>query len=341
MNTEQEFDDVIRIFKDFDESSTPNPSRQASARRNYLAHASRLKKERLARPGLFAKRTVVSVFRFAMAVLLVFVGLAGVLTGTAYAADPAMPGDLLYPVDLQVEEIQLRLVREPAQAVELSLSFAGERLSEAKELATLGREPQMLSALNGYQKIIASPQLANVKDAALNQQIVEALAVHESELRAVRSLVPVQNQIAFDRALGLVSAQIERHAHPMAEGEPQVASPTETLLPSLTPTSVSGTSVESLLIPGIGPGTLPYLMQEETIEYYNGSSPAPPPGLGGANPDAPGQSNPGQGNPDAPGQSNPGQGNPVPPGQSNPGQGNPVPPGLDNKPEKPEKPEKD
>ncbi len=76
-------------------------------------------------------------FRMSMAGLLVFV-LAG--TGTVSAAQGALPGDLLYPVKVSInEKVEVALAPTPAAKVQVQVRLAERRVDEARELSVRGR----------------------------------------------------------------------------------------------------------------------------------------------------------------------------------------------------------
>ena len=60
--------------------------------------------------------------------------------GTAYAAEGALPGDVLYPVKISVnEQMQSALALSPRAKAQVHVSLAGKRLEEAQALAIQGR----------------------------------------------------------------------------------------------------------------------------------------------------------------------------------------------------------
>jgi len=69
-------------------------------------------------------------YRFAFALVLLVIFLSG-STITLAAVDAAMPGDLLFPVDLASEKLQLIFSSDNKQT-ELRIKFANERLEEAQ-----------------------------------------------------------------------------------------------------------------------------------------------------------------------------------------------------------------
>jgi len=75
--------------------------------------------------------------RMVLAGLLLFV-LAG--TGTVSAAQGALPGDLLYPVKVSVnEKVEVALAPTPAAKAEVQVRLAERRVDEARELSVRGR----------------------------------------------------------------------------------------------------------------------------------------------------------------------------------------------------------
>jgi len=75
--------------------------------------------------------------RMALAGLLLFV-FAGI--GTVSAAQGALPGDLLYPVKVSVnEKVEIALAPTPAAKVEVQVRLAERRIDEARELSVRGR----------------------------------------------------------------------------------------------------------------------------------------------------------------------------------------------------------
>jgi hypothetical protein len=72
-------------------------------------------------------------FGFTMAIVL------AVLATVYRAAQPSLPGDMLYPVKRSAERIQLLVTREQAQQAALHLDFAERRIDEAIRLSKSGR----------------------------------------------------------------------------------------------------------------------------------------------------------------------------------------------------------
>lgn len=192
----------------------PNPLRQAAARSSYLQEAARLRGE-LLRP----KRAVGlprSVHLRPLVIALLLAGLLlGGMSGTAYAADRARPGDLLYPLDRSLETLHLRLTRNPQRALALRLSYAEERLLEAEWLAAGSDEANLTMALDAYTQLILtlppSPELD------------QRLARHELRLRQLWEQAPERARHGLERALDALAK--ERSGHPPKDG-PSPSAPT-------------------------------------------------------------------------------------------------------------------
>lgn len=68
-------------------------------------------------------------------VLLILVLIAGGTVGTVAAAQHSLPGSLLYPAKLQIEDWRLALTHHPEDEAQLAMAMAQERVEEAMALA--------------------------------------------------------------------------------------------------------------------------------------------------------------------------------------------------------------
>ncbi|MBN1618841.1 hypothetical protein JW887_05910 [Candidatus Dojkabacteria bacterium] len=59
----------------------------------------------------------------------------GAATGTIYASDAANPGDILYPLDKAVENVQRTFTLDPTKKAELEIAIMDERVSELELLS--------------------------------------------------------------------------------------------------------------------------------------------------------------------------------------------------------------
>lgn len=69
--------------------------------------------------------------------------------GTVYASQNALPGDGLYSLKLQIEDLKLQFATEEDDQ-ELYLQFANERVNEIKALIEEGRFADISIAMKGY-----------------------------------------------------------------------------------------------------------------------------------------------------------------------------------------------
>ena len=90
--------------------------------------------------------------RFAMSWIFVAITLLALTggTGAVYASGDALPGDVLYPVKIAAEDIQL-LVSDDEGDVDLLLEFMDERLDEVDELLDEENLDGVELALDSYQ----------------------------------------------------------------------------------------------------------------------------------------------------------------------------------------------
>jgi len=99
--------------------------------------------------------------RFAMSWMFIAVTLMALAggTGAVYASNDALPGDVLYPVKIASEDVQL-FFSSDENDVDLLLSFMDERLQEMDTLLVEGDEEPLDLALNTYQSQLE--QLTNL-----------------------------------------------------------------------------------------------------------------------------------------------------------------------------------
>ena len=120
--------------------------------------------------------------RMTLAGLLVFV-LAG--TGTVSAAQGALPGDLLYPVKVSInEKVEVALAQTPAAKAEVQVRLAERRVDEARELSVRGR---------------LDDKTAKVLTDDFDEHAAQAVALAEPDEQAVED-APVQAMMTISIA---------------------------------------------------------------------------------------------------------------------------------------------
>ncbi len=87
---------------------------------------------------------------------------AGLMLGgfiTTVSASGSRPGDILYPVKLAAERLQLSLANSPEQRLQLHADFAAARLQEAVDLSASndpGSAAQVKAAVDGFKNELSS-----------------------------------------------------------------------------------------------------------------------------------------------------------------------------------------
>jgi hypothetical protein len=140
--------------------------------------------------------------RLAFTAIMVVIVLMAFLFGgsaiTAMAAQSALPGDVLYPVKMTLEQTRLSLARSAAVRAQLQLEFAERRLGEVEGLIAEGRYQQVSTATVEYEEYIknalAELDLVAEMDPAqateIMLQITQSLARYARTLTGMMSNVP-------------------------------------------------------------------------------------------------------------------------------------------------------
>lgn len=198
----------------------------------------------------------------ALSGLILFLLLLG--SGTVYASNRALPGDLLYPLKTATENIQLALVPSQEARAELRLNLAGRRLDEATRLVDKERPEQAQAALIAYARQVEdalnaladSDRLSQERRQRLARQLERQLALYQKRLAALRkrsTTVTAAVQSALDASqTGLAKTQrIGGGSTPNnptgPDGQPVVppalgvtSTPTATPVATRTPTRTPG-----------------------------------------------------------------------------------------------------
>jgi len=185
---------------------------------------------------------------WALALLLVLLlGLGG---GAVAASGDALPGDLLYPIKLRVEEAQRILAVDQEARDALEARFAERRRGEAQALLSMGRAAQMdlegvLSEIRGAVwkvsglDVIVEPQVWQGDAPALGSQVHVHVSVQAREMRALS----VQLAEGMPPANEHPSLQVPRRATGTGEAEPSEPAHDNTGSPSVAPGAPARTAV--------------------------------------------------------------------------------------------------
>ena len=172
--------DLKHYLEDLKSVPPRDPQAAARGRARFLTEAASIK----AVSGKYGRRhTVQSLYarkeRFAMNMLmtavLIFTLLFSGTAGTVYAAQDALPTDLLYPVKTLSEDIRLSLTMGPQEQAELLEQLAQTRVQEILALQNQGLEPPDAVSLRLQQHNWQAISLAAGLDDAAMQATLERL----------------------------------------------------------------------------------------------------------------------------------------------------------------------
>lgn len=160
----------------------------------------------------FAMRKLSSAIA-AILLLILFTFGGGVLV--AHAADGAVPGDALYPVDLAAEQVQLALTASLEQKAELRAQFAQERVQEIQTLLQEGKVDQIPAALQNLETQLAATaqltaQMEQKGDTQAARRVAQMVAQSTAALQQVMQHAPAQAQGALQQALSQTAQAQER-----------------------------------------------------------------------------------------------------------------------------------
>ncbi|MEW6567611.1 MAG: DUF5667 domain-containing protein [Chloroflexota bacterium] len=142
----------------------------------------------------------------ALAAVMMAILLLGASTAVAWAAQGALPNDLLYPVKRGLEEARLALNPTEAGDAALLEVFVQRRLDEIQALMTAGREEDLPEGLAEYgatlDRLLALAGEFSAEDGpGPLVHIDEILGRHLEVLERVRSQAPEEAQQGLDQAL--------------------------------------------------------------------------------------------------------------------------------------------
>jgi hypothetical protein len=148
------------------------------------------------RPGRRAERprrspALTLLRRTAMAILAVAL-IAGLTGGTAWAASLTYPGDILYPVKLAGESLELALSPSEEGDARLLLRFADRRLKETAHLLGTGEEALAVQTLGHYDESMTHLAVitSSFADDAKLERARTALARQRREIQVLLAGAP-------------------------------------------------------------------------------------------------------------------------------------------------------
>jgi hypothetical protein len=135
-----------------------------------------------------------------MSIILIVTLLLSLLGGgTSYASQGSLPGDLLHPLKLAIEEFRLSVTPEEGET-DLNLQFANERVEEVKELVDRGEYDQIGTTMRRFVSQAATVR-QNLPETG--QEVEDPLGVHIEVLNGLLELdqVPEEAKEAIQHAI--------------------------------------------------------------------------------------------------------------------------------------------
>lgn len=187
-------------------------------------------------------------YRLALGMFLLIV--LTIVTGSGLvAASEALPGEVLYPVKLAYEKVQLSASLSTANDANLHIEFAQRRLAEIQKSVEEGRSEPVTAAVEDMQwqvgQTIKLLENAAISDPVKAHEVaLDLQTVLNKEKAALRDLVgktPAQTSHALENAArvseqGLLAVQgiLEASPYPASATNTPTSSPTASRTPSLT-----------------------------------------------------------------------------------------------------------
>ncbi|HSF79598.1 MAG TPA: DUF5667 domain-containing protein [Anaerolineales bacterium] len=261
-------------------SLAPRPEFVSASRQHLVT---RLQQEQVATTGLAARAPKASLLRrtrrwlvsasqplnrnlllqFATALVLFIAVVSGGI-GTAFASQQALPGDVLYPVKISLEQAELFFSTDAENDARLHLQFAQLRSHEMQDLVALNRYLYLRDTLANYQYHINDAIRLVAEVASLSPDRARALALHAYKvimeqpaiLERLAQSVPervfpglataVQVANGWRQAIESILADLEIESTPTPSVKE--ALPTVTNTATQTPSPTGNTSLDPLSI---------------------------------------------------------------------------------------------
>jgi len=152
------------------------------------------------------RRSIITALAVFLGAIVLLSGGAGV---TAFAAQSALPGDVLYPVKTTLEQTRITMAQGAAARAGLNLAYAERRLEEIAGLISEGRFQNISAATQDFDAFIkqalAEVDLVSQGDpeqaALLNARISETLSRYGRTLSSMVESVPDPVRSEMRRAI--------------------------------------------------------------------------------------------------------------------------------------------
>lgn len=139
--------------------------------------------------------------RLGRAVLYASFALAVTVSAVGFASGGTLPGDALYAVKLEIEQVRMEIA-PPSVRPGLAALALEARLSEVEALASLGRWDRVNDAMAGVDR--ATAQLAQYAATITGSELAE-LARHTQRLTELLAVAPAAARPGLERALAASS----------------------------------------------------------------------------------------------------------------------------------------
>lgn len=171
----------------------------AGERARFLAHGESLRGSLIPKPArpeqtaptprIRLGRVSLPLFK-TLAIAVLVLALVGGSSFTVYAAQSSLPGETLYPIKSASEDIRLNLTFSTQAKLNLTLDYAGRRMSEIQSLVKDGISPSDQTSDRYQQELDQALQLAAELD---DQQLAGAL--NEIKIQAEHQGMTVEELI--------------------------------------------------------------------------------------------------------------------------------------------------
>lgn len=122
---------------------------------------------------------------------------------TTAMAERSVSGDILYPVKITTEQVQLGLTTDPEAKARLAVSFAGKRVSEMEQITNAAdradrKTQKILSTLEEYKKSVvqASQRLTQMQQSASAQNVVAVATLMNDQVENYSVTLTENKQVA-------------------------------------------------------------------------------------------------------------------------------------------------
>jgi len=181
-----------------------------------------------AREGLGLRRPTRRSGALGRAVLFSSVALAVSVTAAGAASQGALPGDVLYPMKRELEEIRLRIA-PPWVRGDLLAAALAERLGEVEQLARAGRWELLPAAVDAA--VATEAELTSLTDASVGLEMA-GLQRRSAALQALLSTAPDLARPGLARALQAARAAVGVGSHRVSPPDPK---PNPAVIPPSAP----------------------------------------------------------------------------------------------------------